>query len=206
VSGLPRLDGQTVAIIGGGLSLRDYDMERVRRTGWPVLAVNNAWKLAPWAVACFFADSRYWKRLREVVLQSYAGPLVTTTPDRLAVAHPRLIHMHRDQTADLATEPGVLAGLDSGTMTVNLAFHMGAKRIVLFGFDMTFEQGGSSHWHTGMADIDHIWPAKAERYQNQFAPKLIAMIETLKTHGVSVERATEPGVPNAPYIPLDLSA
>lgn len=47
----------------------------------------------------------------------------------------------------LNTKPGeVNSGLNSGFQAINLAYHFGARRIVLLGYDMQ-HTGGKTHWH-----------------------------------------------------------
>ena len=36
---------------------------------------------------------------------------------------------------------------NSGAATINLAVHMGAKRIILLGFDMKLDEEKNQHWH-----------------------------------------------------------
>mgnify|MGYP001617909464 CR=1 FL=1 len=53
--------GQTAAILGGGPSLTLGQCETVRVAGCRVIAVNNAYELAPWADILYFADRHWWE-------------------------------------------------------------------------------------------------------------------------------------------------
>jgi len=57
---VPRLwPGGECFILGGGPSLKDVDMSRLK--GHRVIAVNNAFKLADWIDVMFFGDPRWLK-------------------------------------------------------------------------------------------------------------------------------------------------
>ena len=52
--------GQTLAILGGGPSLTAEQVELVRRSGWRCIAINDTYRLAPWADVHYFCDLRFW--------------------------------------------------------------------------------------------------------------------------------------------------
>lgn len=89
-----------------------------------------------------------------------------------------------------------LHGWDSGTQAVNLAFHLGASKIVLWGIDMQPAADGSTQWHN-----EHKRETYVPNYQKKFAPSLAESVRTLARLGVPVVRATEPGIPEAPFEP-----
>lgn len=130
----PLWRGQTVFVIGGGPSLLHYAVSPLR--GRNVIAVNNAYLIAPWAQYLFFHDSRWLDWHIEDVQSNFNGKIVTPcTRDIIATVH----KVRRDRKVAInCTDHGVLGGIDSGTMAVNLAFHLGASTIVLVGFDMGF--------------------------------------------------------------------
>lgn len=48
----------------------------------------------------------------------------------------------------LSPEPHAIhTGRNSGFQAINLAYHFGAARIILLGFDMQVGQDGRRHWH-----------------------------------------------------------
>lgn len=65
----------------------------------------------------------------------------------------------------LSRQPGVVGGTNSGAQAVNLAYHLGATRIVLLGFDMK-HTGGKRHFHDDYpsgwsnAETANSWPAQ----------------------------------------------
>lgn len=190
------LSGKTVAIVGGGPSLKGYDFTALRERDWPIIAVNNSYRLFPDAVACFFADARWWKHHQTALLANFQGQLVTSTADHTTVKHPRLHRLQREYKAPLSKDPQKVAGYDSGTQSVNYAYLCGAREIVLFGFDMTYVNG-ESHWHS-----DHVWATTQKRYEVQFAPRLANMALELNRLGIRLTRATEPGLPSIKHVAL----
>lgn len=193
----------TVAVIGGGPSLRDFDLGVIPED-WSIITVNNSYKLIAKPDVVFFADARWYKVHREELQHRFRGRMVTTFAEFQNVPLEEVPRIARDYKADLGVKDPrpdptrnpsglALAGRDSGTMAVNLAYLLGAKNIVLFGFDMQFD-GERSHWHGG-----HIWPTTEARYQNQFAPILVRMCRELSSRSVRVWRATQPGPSDIPY-------
>lgn len=136
--------GQTAFILGGGPSLRGFDAEVLR--GRKIIAVNNSWEMAPWSEVLYFCDEKWWRWHgdkvtigfcgRYIVTPAFAGPLVKTL--RLV----NLSGLDRDPTA-------VRSGHNSGYQAINLAYHFGARRIILLGIDMTTAPDGATHYHEG---------------------------------------------------------
>lgn len=197
-----KLRSNTVAVIGGGPSLKGYDLARVP-AHWAKIAVNNSYQLAPDADLLFFADARWYQHHHPALHRDWRGRMASTAGDHQKVPAVEVVKFGREFNAPIGLAEGPynpndpkswkLAGRDSGTMAVNLAAHLGARNIILFGFDMTFEEG-QSHWHA-----DHPWPTTAQRYETMFAPILSQMSELLMSRSVRIWRATEPGLPNLPY-------
>lgn len=130
----PLFKSQTVFLIGGGTSLRDFDFERVRSCR--CLAINESVIEVPWADALFFRDHEWFAR-RSSVLAQWPGLIVTTSPgakrdwpERVFLIENNTRRMPRART--------------SGQQAVSLAIMMKAKRIVLLGFDWN-RDGGNYH-------------------------------------------------------------
>lgn len=180
-------------VVGSGPSKIGLDLTRLDgRT----ITVNNAWESMPWAEHHFYADHDWYKRYAEKMRASFKGRLWCAEPPRKHVRNDRTTLLGREYKMDVA-DPGKLAGHDSGTMAVNLAYHLGASEIVLVGLDMRFGAGGVQHDHP-----DHVnKPSVEEHYTKRFAPRLSRMILELNKRGITVVRATAPGVPEAPFDP-----
>lgn len=85
----------------------------------------------------------------------------------------------------LNRQPGVInSGLNSGFQAINLAWHFGARRIVLLGYDFQ-RTAGRSHWHG-----DH--PAGFANGGNyrEWAHHMAALAGDLKADGVDVINAS----------------
>lgn len=187
-------EGQVVCIIGGGPSLKTFDISVTQ--GQRCIAVNQSFELTPWAEWLHFADCEWWKWNRAEVLAQWKGLISTATSDVKDCNHPRLLRYWRDRR-NFSLVPNTLHGWDSGTQAVNLAYHLGAKKIVLFGIDMQTDPAGATQWHN-----KHKRQTRAANYP-KFAASLTQSVLKLESLGVRVVRATEPGIPEAPYEPLE---
>jgi hypothetical protein len=103
-----------------------------------VIAVNNCYQIAPWADLLYACDQRWWDHYRP----DFAGIKVTISQ---SAAKSYGLHLLRSENkAGFSLKwPKVHEGSNSGFQAVNLAILLGAKKIVLLGYDM----GGSGHWH-----------------------------------------------------------
>lgn len=173
---------KTVAILGGGPSLVRTPPELTRRVR--TIAVNEAGlTYRPDADILFFADGEArwfgWNgdRVRKL---SRARRIVTRTPilNTQGVRILRLAPTRPDVA--LSRDPTRLAGFCSGACAINLAYLLGAERIVLLGFDM---RPGS--WHR-----EHRLPTRDDVYERRMLPSLRAMCGEVRAAGHEVVCAT----------------
>lgn len=138
---LPRLcTTGTVFCLATGPSLTPEDVNAVRGRG-TVIAVNDAHQLAPWADVLYSSDRYWWKHYRGV--QGFKGVRATIefTPGRyakeLAAIAPDMFFLKNTGHQGVETDPTGIrtCGQNSGGAAVNLAVHLGARRIVLLGYD-----------------------------------------------------------------------
>ena len=133
--------GSTVVCIGGGPSLTKQDVDHCRGKA-KTIAINDAYRLAPWAEVLFAADTRWWRWHNGV--PGFEGVKMTTHEvdrDFRDVHCLRMGHVH-----GLSKNPGILnAGGNSGYQAINLAYLLGAARILLLGYDMQLTDG-KTHW------------------------------------------------------------
>lgn len=145
----PEWKGETVFIIGGGTSVCRQNVSRLE--GRKVIAVNSSYEVAPFAQILFFGDNRWWQEHRyRAALVDFKGRLVTVSE---AADGERLIKLKRVRPGGngpgLATKPDTLASQKTSLQgAMNLAFHLGAARIVLLGADMRRADDGRSHHHS----------------------------------------------------------
>lgn len=165
-----------VYILGGGPSLNNIDVSRLR--GRHVIAVNNAYKLGDWIDVCYFGDWGWYKMHRDALLK-FPGLKVTT---RRECEHAPGIHLVRKRNSPngISKNPLIICwNQSSGGCAINLATLLGARRIILFGFDMRAidnEASGESinvvhNWHFDHKDsLDKKADRKKNTYQGFLKP------------------------------------
>ena len=160
-------------IIGGGASLDTISSRVICDAGFSI-AINDAERIAPCADILYFADTRWWhwnhasaSKFKGKIISRWAG---TKHPDVPGVERVRGCSL------PLSEDPAFVAGKCSGANAINLAYHMGAKTIVLLGFD-----GGGGNWHN-----NHQLPTEPDQYTRKFIPALERMAEALERRGVRV--------------------
>ncbi len=135
--------GETAFIIGGGPSVSEIDLSLLK--GRRVIAVNSSFTAAPWADFLFFADARWWLEYGART-KGFAGRIVTVSK---ALGDKRLLTLNKIKPPPgLATKPTQVAMQRTSLHgAMNLAFHLGVKRIVLLGADMRAAPDGRTHHH-----------------------------------------------------------
>jgi hypothetical protein len=134
--------GETVVCIAGGPSLTAEDVAAVRGRA-RVIAINDAYKLAPWADVLYACDSKWWRWHRGV--PSFSGPKYAL--ERSSAKFPGVQVLRHTGTTGLERDPGaVRTGKNSGYQAINVAVHFGAARILLLGYDMSRGPDGKEHW------------------------------------------------------------
>lgn len=108
----------TFAVLATGPSLTVEQVQAVRHLR--VIAVSDAYKLAPWAEELVSGDPEWWEHHKP----EFAGRKISNR------YHP-----------STRTFKGISTGTNSGVVAIKRAVILGAKEIILLGFD-----GGSSHF------------------------------------------------------------
>jgi hypothetical protein len=164
-------------ILCGGPSIKGVDVAELEGRG-NVIAVNLACRLAPFADVLYFADRRFFYANRDE-LQKHGAPLkvMRSAPDA-AFEIPGLVVKLYNGRGALSCDHSQLCGLDGGANAINLAFQMGAKRIIVFGLDMKPE----GNWH----EPHPFKPTPAFVYKQSYIPGHRAMAAELAKRGVSV--------------------
>lgn len=173
---------RTFICIASGPSLTIDDCQRVGR--WKdqatetdqrlVIAVNESWRRAGFADYLYAADGKWWRhRSRDgritidAVRADFRGDLWTC--DLGASRDFGLNRVNPRNAAGLVTTPGEVGtgGQNGGMQAVGLAWHLGATRIVLLGYDMT----GAGHWHGPHVDkLGDPSPGLMQRWAAAAAP------------------------------------
>lgn len=149
---LPTLwPSSTVYILGGGPSLTNFDVNLLK--GRRVIAVNNAYKLAPWIPVMYYGDCR-WLQQHKQELLNFAGLKLTTCPTHLKRPGILVLRKESGRKGISFNKKFVLWNGNSGGCAVNIAVQLGAKKIVLLGFDMR-KIDGECNWHREHPDADN---------------------------------------------------
>jgi hypothetical protein len=188
--------GETVIIIGGGSSLTPDDVMYVQGKG-RVIAVKEAYLLAPWADVLYAADSKWWtyyKGAPEFTGLKF-GIAQTETPP---IEWPDVQVLQQTGVHGVERDPaGLRTGYNSGYQAINLAVHLGAAKIVLLGFDCWRGPTGEQNWFGSH-------PNHVESPYPLFLQAFATMADPLKSAGVEVLNASRFTVLTAfPRVSLD---
>lgn len=138
-----RWRGDTVVCVASGPSLTPADVEACRGRA-RVIAINDNFRLAPWADVLYACDLPWWDRYHEAT-EAVEGE--RWTQDERAAARYGLHLIKSTAGHGLSRIPGIIhQGSNSGYQAVGLAADFGAKRIVLLGYDMQ-RTDDKDHWH-----------------------------------------------------------
>lgn len=131
-----------VVVAASGPSLTPEVARAVR--GQRVIAVNDAYRLLPFADVLYACDSAWWRAHKGV--PGFAGERWTSQGTAGRVRHNdksdiaplyRLNLIEGRDGEGFSTDPAVIHyGSNSGFQAVNLSIAWGATRIILVGFDM----------------------------------------------------------------------
>lgn len=186
---------ETVAIIGGGPSLKGFDLSPLKGRA-RVITLNNAWELVDFNDMAFFADMRWWRWNGANIPKDYVARLVTVAKGDLG--DPRIFRVRRSYDTPITKlAAGGISGPDSGSLAMNLAYHLGASRIILLGIDMQF-QPGAAHWHP-----EHPVAADLTLYQDKFIPWYGPAIAEMAKANVEVVRCTPSALGFIPEMSLE---
>lgn len=128
--------GQTVVCIASGPSLTKSDCDLIKKIGLKTIVVNTSYQLCPWADVLFAFDLKWWLYYDKLVDESgFKGEKVT--------------YSFNARSMDITSLDGCewfQPFGNSGTSAISLAVNMGARRILLLGYDCSLTQD-KPHWH-----------------------------------------------------------
>lgn len=178
----PEWDGETAFLLGCGPSLCVDDVDRLR--GRRVIAINDAYLLAPWAEYLYFCDQSWWDQNRDQVEEIFYGRRIVTLRNEID----GVSRLRCSGVDGLETDPGAIRhGCNSGYQAINFAYHLGAKLIVLLGYDMRVD-GDKLHWRQrqGMQTADGFH----RTLRHAMLPKFASLVEPLRNARVDVINCT----------------
>lgn len=155
----------TWAVLATGPSLTQEDVDSLR--GLDVVAVSDAYRLAPWARCLHSSDARWW--IAHPAAMKFCG-------ERSCLESLPGVIQYLPADTVLEDRPHCLStGRNSGYQAINIAIHKGARRILLLGFDMK-RKGAHTHFfgrHPPSLEREHPYDSWLERF-DRLAPVLVA--------------------------------
>lgn len=114
-----------------------------------VAAVSDAWRLAPWADVLVSADAAWWRENQSAL--KFPGAKYGAMPEFQKIE-------------GVERFPGTVSGVNSGLLACQVAVSLGAKRILLLGFDMH----GSHYFGAHPAPLKNTTLKRFEIFKQQF--------------------------------------
>lgn len=166
----------TAWIVCGGWSLRDVDLSplETRKT----IAINSSIYRVPWADYLFFGDRRWYAEHRKTI-PKMRGRIVTNSP---SVREESVLSMHKVKPPPGISDDRTVLPMSWTSLgpSINLAVHLGAKRIILVGADLNAAPDGTTHHHK-----PHPWPLNS-RWQSMQLEALGHCVTPLRKRGIEV--------------------
>ena len=176
-----KFEGETIYIIGGGPSLKNFNFAELK--GCRTIAINKAVFFHQSADVLYWTDSRFYTWYKNDI-DNFNGLKFALKPGSQYTTDIKVLR--KGVAHGLEKDPHVLAhGNNSGYAAINLAYHLGANRIVLLGFDM-HNDGKDTHFHDG-------YPTKStgdQIYRDKFLPGFTQLKSELDPEGVTVLNAS----------------
>jgi hypothetical protein len=174
-------DDKTFVIIASGPSLTSEDVEYCRGKA-KVIAINDNYLMAPWADYLYFCDGKWWRWHQDKEeFKNFQGQIYTRHSE--AGEQENINHIQSKPEKGLSKDKDVIhEGSNSGYQAINLAYHLGAKRIILLGYDMQ-TTNGENHWFG-------LHPDKIVSNYNNFVDKYNQMAPHAKEIGLEIINCT----------------
>lgn len=129
-------------VIGSGPSAKGTPLS-VARNRAKFFAINNSWKLAPWADCLFGIDFNWWT-YHQGVPKFHGIKISLRSDERWDIKD---VRMHDHIEKFMFVSPGEIGwGGNSGFGAINLCLQFGCRHVVLVGFDMQ-RSNDAYHWH-----------------------------------------------------------
>lgn len=195
VGNIPNIyKNETIYIIGGGPSLKDFDFSKLN--GKITIAINKAILHFPNANVAYWTDTRVYDWYNKQI-DNFKGLKITNKPNPCKEGIINVLNTGK--TGLELNSNGIRHGNNSGYAAINVAYHLGAKRIILLGYDMGNSKN-STHWHDGY----NLPKSNPNLYQISMLPNFDTLTEPLEKAGVEVLNANlESNLKCFKKIPLD---
>lgn len=143
---------QHIAICASGPSLTPADCRLVSDAGIPLIAVNSSWRAAPQCGYIFAGDLNWWDKCFRVITASAEKWTCNSQAAR------------RYNINLFATDTS--GTFNSGQRAILFAASLGARKIMLIGYDCSVVSG--IHWHGAHSAMDNPNAASVERWKGEF--------------------------------------
>ena len=139
----PVWEGQDVYLIGGGSSLSSFNWHLLKDEF--TIGINAAYILGKEiSKVVVFGDVQFFNE-HSKGLEKYAGPVFTNCEELLHSPYPFLYTMRRIPFG--IHKDGLGWNNSTGAVAINLAILLGAKRIILLGYDGQAVSAEKWNWH-----------------------------------------------------------
>lgn len=146
----PDWKNQTAIILASGTSVTKHDLDYVRelhkKNLVKVIAINANYSYADYADIVYFCDYKFYlwnSHKRE--FKNHPARKISICPHNL----PNVERLKQGEEHGISHSGDTLnTGRNSGYQSINLAYLLGASRIVLVGLDMQTGEMGKTHHHT----------------------------------------------------------
>lgn len=136
-----RDERRTAIVIASGPSASEADLSLIK--GWPVIVVNDCFRLYPGADILYACDHQWWD-IHHKDTKGFAGERWTQC--RQTAQKYDLSHIAGEPGAGFSTRRGLIFfNWNSGAQAMQLAWQLGAGRLILIGFDLGPIKG-KVHW------------------------------------------------------------
>lgn len=178
--------GQTLFLIGGGPSLKTMDLEPLKQHQDRVIVANNAYKIFPKALVAHHADFVWWEWNALSFEETFNGKYRTTTGagGTKNCYSTEWCWLRKPKEEGLSKDVTAVHGMHAGHQILNIAYLLGAKRIVLLGYDFNFGPSGETQWHT-----EHQRETNTSMWKEKMVPLFDSTLHTLSEDGVTVYNA-----------------
>ncbi len=177
-------------IVAGGPSLRGFDFSRLNDK--ICIAINKSIFKLPNAYILWWSDARFYKMHKEQI-DAHAAPFKVTGITKFqSIQYPENIYIYSfsghggyDERNEYLKD-----GNNGGFAALSLSIKLGAKKIILLGYDFKFDTNNRSHWHEGHFDergqkIKHT----PETLSKKMLPYFSSLVPKVNELGVEIINA-----------------
>lgn len=208
----PIWKGEQVFVLASGPSLTREICDKVMGkprclspwSGRKAIVINVSFRLAPWAPVWYFTDSSIYERYSDDV-KAWPGHIVTMSKTAKRELNKRVMRVQGwgDPTLPMGEFPPlgshfIRQGRSSGHTAISLAIALGARRVVMLGYDCRVVDGREHH------HAEYTGPRDHDVYAREFAPAYEGWNAAAHKVGVEIVNCT-PGsaIKEFPFADLD---